>query len=58
MGSDWELQDSDAATASADEDDDDLEITHVLERKAPTISGTLFHFPVRREVLELFVTDN
>ncbi|KAL1966588.1 hypothetical protein VTN77DRAFT_3999 [Rasamsonia byssochlamydoides] len=40
MGSDWDLQDSNAVTVSADEDDDDLEITHVLERKAPAISGS------------------
>ncbi|KAL1985675.1 hypothetical protein VTN96DRAFT_7542 [Rasamsonia emersonii] len=44
MGSDWELQDSDAASASADEDDDDLEITHVLERKAPAISDSRQRF--------------
>jgi hypothetical protein len=48
MGSDWELQNSDAATASTDGDDDDLEITHVLEKKAPAISGSFF---ARHELL-------
>jgi hypothetical protein len=34
MGSDWELEVSDAATASADDDDDDMEITHVSARNS------------------------
>jgi len=38
MGSDWELQDSDAVTISGD-DDNDLEITRPLDRRGPAASG-------------------
>ena len=52
MGSDWELQDSDAVTASTDEDDDDLEITHILERKSPPTVVRMF--PRRYELSGCF----